>query len=263
MKISVIQLGIKESEKMKNRFQEVERILENMKISNEIPDLIMLPEVWGCGFFNFSDYTSCAEDQKGQTYSRMSHWAKELGCMIHSGSFIEYQNGKFYNTSLLFDKTGHLLAEYRKIHLFGYESEEQKLLTRGEQTTVVNTEFGNIGMATCYDLRFPEQFRQMAENNADIFLITSAWPMQRLNHWRLFNQVRALENQSFLVSCNCGFEQEGSHFAGHSMCVSPMGEILYEAGEEPTVLKMYIDLTQIKRYREEFPALLDRIKLTR
>ncbi len=261
MKVSIIQTGIRNRESKRERIERVNEILLTLQQSNFSPDLIILPEVWACGFLNFSDYQACAEEPDGPFFMKMQELSVRFGCMIHTGSFIEKDNGRLYNTSLLFDSQGSLLAKYRKVHLFGFESEEQKLLTRGEEIITVQTEFGVIGMATCYDLRFPEQFRLMADKDTDICLVSSAWPMQRLNHWRLFNQVRALENQCFLISCNCSFESEGSAFAGHSMCVSPVGDILYEAGEEPVVLNVHIDPEQSRKYKETFPALQDRISL--
>ncbi|MDY3250884.1 MAG: carbon-nitrogen family hydrolase [Candidatus Choladocola sp.] len=277
MKTAAIQLGIRDGESVCDRKTRVEEEFVRMEREKRVPDLIMLPELWQCGFFHFEKYRDHGQEENGEMTVWLRSWAKRLGCMIHTGSFVERstkpvisgseKNGcsekeeKLFNTSLLIGRDGKILAKYRKVHLFGYESEEKRILRPGTRITEVETEFGKIGLATCYDLRFPEQFRRMTELGAEIFLITSAWPLQRLEHWKLFNQVRALENQSFLFSCNCGYEREGSCFAGHSMCVSPDGTVLAEAGETPEVLYAEIDTDQTEAYRKAFPSLADRVTL--
>jgi predicted amidohydrolase len=117
---------------------------------------------------------------------------------------------------------------------------------------------GTLGFAVCYDLRFPELFRAFASQGTEIFLVPSAWPAARLGHWRLLAQARALENQAYLVGCNAAGEDHGTALAGHSMVVSPWGEVVAEAGDEPTVLRATIDLETVRSAREEFPALRDR-----
>lgn len=259
MKIAAIQVGIKREESRRDRFGTVCRALEELR-REDAPDLILLPELWGCGFNNFMDYEASSEEFQGETCRLLGEWARACGSMIHAGSIVERDRGRYYNTSILLGRRGEVLAGYRKIHLFGFQSEEQRRLVPGSRAVTVETEFGRMGLATCYDLRFPEQFRRMAEQGAEIFLVTAAWPAQRLSHWRLFNQVRALENQAFLLACNCAFEREGSQFAGHSMFVRPTGEVLAEAGEEAQVLRCEIRVEEARNYREAFPALQDRVR---
>jgi predicted amidohydrolase len=175
------------------------------------------------------------------------------------GSFVEKDASGFYNTSLMFDPEGKTIARYRKMHLFGYQSDEQQLLTPGKSVVTTKTDFGTVGLSTCYDLRFPELFRKMVDSGASIFLITSAWPKVRLEAWKVFCRARALENLSFLIACNCSGFNEGNQYAGHSMIVSPQGEVLASAGEEGVILSQEIDTKESEIFRSSFPALSDRV----
>lgn len=134
-------------------------------------------------------------------------------------------------------------------------------MTRGNNPVVLDTQFGKLGLATCYDLRFPEQFRAMQREGAKMFLIVSAWPKSRLNHWNLFTQVRALENQCYLIACNCSGIQAGNEYAGNSVVVSPRGEVVAQAGLDKCVLVADIELSEVDDYRKEFPAIMDQIQI--
>lgn len=258
MNIVTIQLAVEEGKNKHDRLEQVDGFLNEISKADNNPDLILLPELWGCGFFNFDQYVGSAEDIEGETYQLLSKWAKEIGCYILGGSIVEKDETALYNTALFINKDGELVSTYRKHHLFGYQSKEQQILNKGKRIVVANTEFGKIGFSTCYDLRFCEQYREMIDQGAEIFLIVSAWPKARLNHWRLFNQVRALENQCWLISCNCVGIQEGNQYAGHSMAVSPWGEIAFEAEEVECINWFEIDLKEINEARNKFPALADR-----
>ena len=167
--------------------------------------------------------------------------------------------GKFYNSSYLIDPAGEIRANYRKIHLFGYQSQETKLLTPGREVVVVDTPLARFGLATCYDLRFPELFRKMAEAGVQVVLVCSAWPYPRLEHWLMINRVRAIENQFFVVSANsCGLNQ-GAMFVGHSMHVDPWGTILASGGDDEAIVRSELDLSRIEDARGRFPALADRV----
>jgi len=222
--------------------------------------LVILPEIWNVGFMSFDRYCLEAEDRNGPTMTMVVQAATEIGAFIHTGSFVEIDDGKYYNSSYLVSPEGKLLANYRKIHLFGYNSLETQIVTPGESVVVVDTPLGTVGMATCYDLRFPELFRHMADNGAQIFLVCSAWPYPRLEPWKLLNRVRALENQSFLISANSVGINKGANFVGHSMVVDPWGVTVASAGDREAVVKSEIDMEELCKARKEFPVLADRVK---
>ena len=221
-------------------------------------DLVILSELWNIGFMSFERYVSEAEGRDGPTLSTFRDLARELKMHIHTGSFVEEDGGRYYNSSYLLSPEGEILGNFRKVHLFGFNSKETQILTRGEEVVVVETELGTFGLATCYDLRFPELFRRMVEKGTEVFLVCSAWPYPRLEHWVMLNRVRALENQCFLVSSNSVGLNRGSQFVGHSMIVDPWGIALASGGDEEAVVRSEIDLNELKSARERFPALADR-----
>jgi predicted amidohydrolase len=222
-------------------------------------DLILLPELWNIGFMSFDRYRNEAETQEGPTLTLLRTLAKELSCHLHTGSFIEKRGDRLYNSSFLLSPQGESLGSYQKIHLFTYQSEEAEILTAGTSITVIPTEFGTFGLATCYDLRFPELFRKMLDQGAEFFLVSSAWPSPRLEHWLLLNRTRALENLSYLISSNCVGINRETHFAGHSLMVDPMGRIIAGSSDEECVVWTEVDRDTVLRARAEFPALRDRV----
>jgi predicted amidohydrolase len=123
----------------------------------------------------------------------------------------------------------------------------------------VQTDFGIWGLATCYDLRFPELFRAMVDQGAEAFLVCSAWPYPRLEHWLMLNRVRALENEAFLISSNCVGSSRGKHFCGHSLVVDPWGCAVAGAGDEPGIVWADVDPAAVARVRSVFPPLRDRV----
>jgi predicted amidohydrolase len=185
--------------------------------------------------------------------------ACELGAYLFTGSFVERVAGRLFNTSLLLDERGQIVARYRKMHLFGYQSEEPRLLSRGEQVVVAARPFGSVGFSICYDLRFPELYRRMIALGAEIFLTAAAWPAARVEPWTLLNRARALENQAFVFACNgCGASQ-GVRLGGHSLFVDPYGKVLAEAGDAETLLSLNVDLGTVRTARRDFTALQDRV----
>ena len=253
MKVASIQMSVVEGDKTAT----IDKAIDNIHRC-EGNDLVILPEIWNIGFMSFDRYLAEAEDIKGQTLIRLCEAAKEIGAYLHSGSFVEKKKGKYYNSSYLISPDGNVLANYLKVHLFGYNSRETQLLSPGDSIVTVDTPLGNIGLATCYDLRFPELFRRMVEQGSEIFLVCSAWPYPRLEHWLMLNRVRALENQCFLVSANSVGLNQGIQFVGHSMITDPWGTILAGAGDKEVIIKSEIDLADLEAARQQFPALADR-----
>ena len=218
-------------------------------------NLILLPELWTIGYLRFERYRDESEPLEGLTIATLAAKAKELRAYILAGSIVEREEERNYNTSALLSPEGKLIAAYRKIHLFGYRSKEKELLTPGEEAVAAKTELGTLGLSICYDLRFPELYRAQVDRGAEAFLVVASWPPARIDHWRLLCRARALENQSFLLGCNAA----GPRYGGHSLAVSPQGEILVEAADSEEVLEIELDLEEVARVRVEFPALRDRV----
>lgn len=254
MKIASIQMGMKDRPK-------VETIQHALDLVDQASgnDLILLPEIWPCGFFSFDRYRSDSENINGPTVEAFKQKARALNAHILMGSMVENEGQNFYNTSLFINPRGEIAARYRKIHLFGYQSDEAKILTPGKEVVVTDTPWGGCGFSTCYDLRFPELFRRMLDQGARFFLVASAWPLVRMEAWRLFNRVRAHENLAFLVSCNAAGANGGRRYAGHSMIVDPLGQVVAEGGEKEELVFAEIDPALVDTVRQDFSALDDRV----
>lgn len=253
MLVASIQMAVVEGDKTRT----IEKAAKNIRQARDA-DLILLPELWNIGFMSYDRYLSDAEKRDGPTLNAIREAAREVEAYIHTGSFVEEEGGRFYNSSYLISPGGEILANYRKIHLFGYNSRESQILSSGTEVVVAETPLGNFGLATCYDLRFPELFRRMVEKGAGIFLVCSAWPYPRLEHWIILNRVRALENQCFLISANSAGLNEGTQFVAHSMIVNPWGVVIAGSGDDEILLRGEVDLKEVKEARMRFPALADR-----
>lgn len=259
MLAAVVQIEVNDHETRAQRLSRAESIIAAIAGAPEKPDLIVFPEIWATGFFNFEHYLAESESARGELFSRLAPLARRIGCYLLAGSIVEREGDRCHNSALLIEPAGTLAACYRKIHLYGYQSDEKKILTPGDTVTVVQTPFGNWGLTICYDLRFPELYRKMAGSGAELFLVPAAWPAARINHWTILNQARALENQCFLLSCNCAGTLRGIPFGGHSAAVNPWGEIVAEAGSQEEVMWVKLDLAAVAEARSKFPALADRV----
>jgi predicted amidohydrolase len=244
--------------------------------ANESADLVCLPEIFNVGYFAFDDYEREAESLAGPTLSRVADAAREHGIGVLAGSIVEdlavssrdgfdtpAEQG-LANTSVFFDRAGERRAVYRKHHLFGYESREAELLVPGESLGLAAFEGFELGMTTCYDLRFPELYRELAEAGATLVLVPSAWPYPRVDHWQLLPRARAVENQLFVATCNGSGVFGGTALCGRSAIYDPWGEVLAKAGagghvgDEPTIVTADIDPDRVEDVREGFPAFGDR-----
>jgi predicted amidohydrolase len=222
-------------------------------------DLVVLPELWPVGAFSYASFADEAEPLEGPTYQAMSGAARDAGVWLHAGSIVELDpDGLLYNTSLIFSPDGAAAAVYRKIHRFGFNQGEATLMAAGAELVTVALPDTTLGLATCYDLRFPELFRALVDAGAHLLVVPAGWPERRRAHWTLLAQARAVENQSYVLACGSAGTHAGVQQAGHSIVVDPWGEVLAEAGADEEVLTVDLDLALVARTREQFPALKDR-----
>ncbi|MEV7173893.1 nitrilase-related carbon-nitrogen hydrolase [Streptomyces sp. NPDC093224] len=223
-------------------------------------DLVVLPEGWAAGAWNHATWGRDAEPLDGPTARAMSAAARDAAVWLHAGTIVERApDGTLYNTALVFGPDGALRAHYRKIHRYGFDTGEAALMGAGERVVTVPTDSGPVGLATCYDLRFPELFRALLDAGARFLVVPAAWPAGRLEHLRLFVRTRAVEEQCFVLACVAVGEHAGVRQAGHSMVVDPWGTVLAEAGEDEEVLSARIDPSEVDRVRAELPVLRDRV----
>jgi predicted amidohydrolase len=215
-------------------------------------DLLVFPELFLTGF-KWEALEQIAEFIPGPTTQKLAQLAHKLQCNIVGGSLLEKASNGYFNTSLVFDRQGNLVATYRKVHLFPPFS-EPSYLKGGETIVSVNLDFGQLGLAICYDLRFPELFRRLALDGVALVVLPAAFPRPKLSHWRHLLAARAIENQFFMVGVN----QAGGDFFGHSMVVDPRGEVIQEAGEGAEAFQVEVDLEKVQKVQQEMPILKDR-----
>lgn len=230
------------------------------------PDLVTVGEMFTCPYetANFPVY---AQKDRGEVWQTCSMLAERFGVWLSAGSVPEVdEEGRVYNTAYVFDRQGRQAAKHRKVHLFdidvkgGQRFKESETLTAGNTSTVFDTEFGRIGLCICYDLRFPELSRKMADQGARIILVPAAFNMTTgPAHWELLFRSRAVDNQLFMVGTSPARDMTASYHAwGHSMVVSPWGTVLGELQEQPGVLITEIDLEETDRVRRQLPLLKQR-----
>ncbi|MBA0052799.1 carbon-nitrogen family hydrolase [Streptomyces sp. AJS327] len=167
---------------------------------------------------------------------------------------------ELFNTSLVFSPDGQLARTYRKIHRFGFDRGEATLLSAGSEPVTVSHPQTELGLATCYDLRFPELFRRLTDAGATVLVVPAGWPDRRAAHWSLLARARAVENQTYVLACGTAGEHAGVPQAGRSVIVDPWGETLAEAaGNDEEVVTAELDLGLVASVRESFPVLRDRV----
>lgn len=254
MKVSVLQFAIKENEEKAS----LEHRVMSMVSSSAGSDLIVLPELWNIGALSYRTIEEHAEERTGHLMSLISEKARKLCAFIHCGSFVEKDGGNFYNTSILFDRNGTDVAVYRKIHLFSCYGHEADFFTHGEELSVTDTELGKIGLAICYDLRFPEIFRKMAFNmGAEIFIVPAAWPCPRTSAYSMLCSARAMENSAYLISSNLTGKYKHLTMPGLSSVNDPWGTDCLRMGGEEGILAAEISSDEVRKMRREFPVFDD------
>lgn len=219
-------------------------------------DVLVLPELWSTGYALEHAAGYAARLNEG-IFAETAVLARRRHLHIIGSCLSDLGEGKVGNTAVLFNHRGEILAGYSKIHLFRL-MDEQQFLTAGDALALAETAWGKMGLAICYDLRFPEQFRGLALAGAVLTFLPAEWPHPRLAHWQTLLRARAIENQMFMVACNRVGRAGGAHFCGHSCIIDPWGEALVEGGEEEMLLTAEIDLDKVTAVRRTIPVFKDR-----
>ena len=228
-------------------------------------DMIVLPEMFNCPYdtHKFRDYAESADDS--QSLKAVSHAASLNDVYIVAGSIPELLDGNIYNSCFVFDRNGQILDVYRKMHLFdvdipGMIFHESEIITAGNEIVVVETDLTNVGMAVCYDIRFPELFRLMALKNAGLMVVPGAFNLKTgPAHWETLIMARAIDNQVYMAAVSPASNEDLSYVAyGHSLIVDPWGKILCKAGGDEEIIYANIDATYMDKIRQELPILKNR-----
>ncbi|WP_299529823.1 carbon-nitrogen family hydrolase [uncultured Streptomyces sp.] len=256
MHASLIQIAVNPDESVNSRR---ERAASLVVAQRGTADLVVLPELWPVGAFAYTAFEDGAEPLEGPTHRAMAEAAAAAGVWLHAGSIVERgEDGDLYNTALVFDPRGERVAAYRKIHRFGFDKGEAVLMSAGDTLVTVPLPETTLGLATCYDLRFPELFRGLVDAGAETLVVSAGWPERRRGHWTLLARARAVENQAYVLAVGTAGTHADVPQAAHSIVVDPWGEVLAEAGAAEEVLTVEFDPAKVARTREQFPALKDR-----
>jgi predicted amidohydrolase len=231
-------------------------------------DLIALPEVWPRQG-SAPQMREEAEPLDGPRNARLADFARRRRVWVHGGSVLELAGDRVFNTSVLFDRDGELVATYRKIHLFdadppgGVASRESAVFSAGQQVVTAETEFGRVGLSICYDLRFPELYRQLAVMGATILFAPAAFRFETgTDHWDVLVRSRAIEDQAFVLAAaqwgSWGPPGRERRTFGNSLAVDPWGRVLARAPDGVGVTVAELDLSEVGRVRDALPALRHR-----
>lgn len=262
-KIAVIQMA--SGPHVAGNLNEAARLLE-MAADQQV-GLVVLPENFALMSMNQEDLLTAAETLgNGPIQSFLSDKARDLGLWIVGGTIpIKVDSSdKVRAVSILFDDKGRQVADYSKIHLFdaqieesGEEYAESRIIEPGDRIVVVDTPFGRMGMAICYDLRFPEMFRTMLDENVQLIVAPSAFTaITGKAHWEVLVRARAIENLSYvLAAAQGGYHYNGRETYGDSMIVDPWGNVLNRHAKGAGVISADLDLEYVKAVRERFPVV--------
>ena len=261
MKIALIQMDIV-NDKEKNLKKAIQNI---KKASKKGADLVVLPEMFICPYNN-EMFIKYAETEKGKVVSKLSEISKKEQIYLVAGSIPEKEDNKIYNTAFIFDKTGKIIKKHRKIHLFDIDIpgkityKESDVLSFGKNITVFETEFCKVGVAICYDMRFPELIRNMTLKGAKLVVIPAAFNMTTgPAHWHTIAKSRSLDNQIYFAMCSPARNLKNDYIAyGHSLVANPWGKIQDSLDEKENILFSNIDFEYLDKIRAKLPLLKHR-----
>lgn len=229
---------------------------------------VSLPETWTYLGRSSGDKPA-AVPIPGELTDTLAEKARQHGIWLHGGSMLERvgEHDRLYNTTVVFDPMGDIVARYRKIHLFdvdlvGQESfQESDRIQPGQEIVTFDMHGTTVGLAICYDLRFPEIFRTMALDGAEVIMVPAAFTMMTgKDHWEPLIRARAIENSVFMVAAaQVGAHPPGRLCHGRSMVVDPWGVVLAQAGDIPTVITATLEMDEVSRVRGQIPSLRNRM----
>ena len=228
--------------------------------------LVTFPEVMNLDGQNVGEGGG-AETVPGYTTERLAAKAKEHGIWVHSGSFSEVIPGeeRSYNSSVIFDPDGRIVAHYSKLHTFdvtlpdGSVQCESARIRPGEGITTVDTPLGTLGMSICYDIRFGEMYRLMALRGAQVIFACANFTMPTgKDHWETILRTRAIENGVYIVAADQIGKKADFTAYGNSMVVDPWGTVIARAPDRPGVICAEIDLDYLDSVRAKIPSLKNR-----
>jgi deaminated glutathione amidase len=272
MRVSVVQMNAGH-DKAKN-IEQAKNLIENA-IAADRPDLVSLPEMWSCLGGNRAQKFAEAEDLPppgsnragGPAYEFLRGIARDNRIHVHGGSIAERAGEKLFNTSLVFDPQGAEIGRYRKIHLFdivtpdGTGYRESNVYGSGDEIVTCEAGGTKLGLAICYDVRFPELFLALRRAGADLIFLPSAFTVQTgKDHWETLIRARAIETQCwFAAAATCGRHAAGDgsplYTYGHSLVCDPWGHVVAKVSDGTGWATARIDPAVTAKVRRDMPVL--------
>ena len=256
LKLALIQniVGMNKQDNINRAFTMVRKAKE------QGANMISLPECFNSpyGTNYFGEY---AEPIPGPTTKQLRSLAQELGVYLIGGSIPERDEGKLYNTATAFSPTGELLLKFRKMHLFDIDIpgkitfKESDSLSSGSKLGWFDTDWCRVGVAICYDIRFPQLAMLMSQQGCNLLVYPGCFNMTTgPAHWELLLRARALDNQCFCCAVSQARVEKSSYVAwGHSTICNPWGEVIGKAEAEEGIVLSEIDLERVKTVRDQIP----------
>lgn len=225
--------------------------------------VVALPEMFACPYQTES-FPLYAQPRGGAIWSALSTMAKENGVYLVGGSFPELdENERIYNSCFIFDPNGEQIGRHRKVHLFdiqiknGQQFKESDTLSAGSEVCTFDTPFGKIGVMICYDIRFVEWSRMLADEGAQMIIMPGAFNMTTgPKHWELLIRTRAMDNQLYFAAVSPARDETAGYIAyGNSMLVDPWAEIVDRLDEKEGMLIQTFDFSKNEKVRNQLPIL--------
>ena len=214
-------------------------------------DMIIFPELWSSGFR--LENCSFFSERNSQLFTELQIFSTKNQIEI-VGSYINHIGNRFFNQFICFHP-GLSYSHYEKINLFPTLM-ETAYLKKGKNTTVFPSTIGQVGASICFDLRFQSIYGEERNQGAEVFIIPAHWPLERIHHWDILLQARAIEHSTFVIGVNSVGQSGNVFFGGHSAVISPDGEVIFQADEKNEGLHVVeIDLGQVQRIREKYRFL--------
>src|SRR5919202_2416938 len=264
IRVACVQLTSR-SDKTEN-LEKTERLVA--RAASTGADVVVLPEKWNAIGDAGTLHAAAEPLDAGESVDAMRGWARRHGVTLVGGSITERREGreKLSNTCLVFDPEGEIAGVYRKIHLFdvdvgGHRYRESDAEEPGDEPVVARLEGWPIGLTVCYDLRFPELYRILALEGAELLTVPAHFTLYTgKDHWHVLLAARAIENQAYVAAAaQIGATVPGKPSYGRSLIVDPWGTVLAQAPDEETVISAELDRARLVEIRRNLPSLANRV----
>lgn len=223
-------------------------------------ELVILPEMF-CVPYETARFADYAEAEGGEAQQMLAAAARDNACWLVGGSICEEEDGRYYNTSYVYDPQGQCVAKHRKMHLFDIDIEggqyfkESDVLSPGTSLTVFDTPWGRVGLAICFDIRFADMAAAMVDEGAQLLIYPASFNMSTgPRHWELLFRGRAMDGQCYAVGVAPARDENASYVSwGHSLVVNPWAEVVCDLGTAPETRVVSIDLDLVQAVRRQIP----------